>query len=206
MLLPFSSEDKLSFWFSGSVLGSDSCSSPEDVSLSLILAASWNNLDLSSSSIRSGLTSWCWSSLLTSVSDKSFKSYKEIRRLVKLLNLCASDRTCLHATRVPSTALPSLSYFTMALNIFSFPTHYLRRLILCSDDYFPKASLLGTSSIFRSTFFSCYLKESSTLRLGSVQRVSQTRPRAPYFEGWTEEKQNLFASLFSRVSAQQVIM
>lgn len=185
MLLPFSSEDKLSFWFSGSVLGSDSCSSPEDVSLSLILAASWNNLDLSSSSIRSGLTSWCWSSLLTSVSDKSFKSYKEIRRLVKLLNLCASDRTCLHATPVPSTTLPSLSYFT---NIFSFPTHYLRRLILCSDDYFPKASLLGTSSIFRSTFFSCYLKESSTLKARfSTAGVTDSTP-SPLLRGLNRRK------------------
>lgn len=53
------------------------------------------------------------------------------------------------------------------LKIFIFPSDYLHSWILYSDDYFPNTNLLGTSSIFRSTFFSYswILKDRSTQRL-----------------------------------------
>lgn len=66
-----SSEDRLSFWFSDSVLGSDSWSSPEDVSFSLIFVANLNDLLLTFSSVMSVPVWGCRASLLSSVSDKS---------------------------------------------------------------------------------------------------------------------------------------
>lgn len=42
----------------------------------------------------------------------------------------------------------------MVLKIFCFPSDYVHRWILYSEDYFPNANLEPTSSIFRNTFFS----------------------------------------------------
>ncbi|KAL0593508.1 Protein GVQW1 [Plecturocebus cupreus] len=66
-----SSEDRLSFWFSDSVLGSDSWSSPEEVSFSLIFIASSYSLFLRFSSVVSVGVRGSRALVLTSVSDKS---------------------------------------------------------------------------------------------------------------------------------------